>query len=216
MIWCGFFVCVDFVCGTCTKMLVQFINSISLSHCKASQGTAEPPRPPAPAVHPHGTQRVGVRTRPSTLPSSTPEEQTNTSDLPHMSNPTITNRCMQREKSCLLGKKKTTKHTQQNKKNKTLLVSCLGGRGHRGRCNSHQAARTHDPKQLHICPERAQHISETSSILFSCQSAGHRSPPSRRLPPQVPPSTRRTGRRWSPLPAQASPTLPRLPITPAS
>lgn len=129
MIWCVFFVCVDFVCGTCTKMLVQFINSISLSHCKASQGTAEPPRPPAPAVHPHGTQRVGVRTRPSTLPSSTPEEQTNTSDLPHMSNPTITNRCMQREKSCLLGKKKQQNTPNKTKKTKPSWFHVSGGGG---------------------------------------------------------------------------------------
>lgn len=188
-------------------MLVQFINSISLSHCKASQGTAEPPRPPAPAVHPHGTQRVGVRTRPSTLPSSTPEEQTNTSDLPHMSNPTITNRCMQREKSCLLGKKPNKTHpTKQKKQNPLGFMS--RGAGAPGQVQ--QPPSSTDPR-----PKTAPHLPRACTAhlrdkLYPLQLSKRRaSLPT--LPPAATPGPSLNKAHWEEMVPTACPGEPHAP-----
>lgn len=82
-----FFACVNFVCSTCTKTLVQFINRVALSCCKARQGRQSHASPHAP------------------LP---PEHKHTPSDLPYTRNPTITKPCTHKgEKFRLLGKNKS-------------------------------------------------------------------------------------------------------------
>lgn len=97
---------------------------------------------------------VRVRARPRALPSSTREEQTNTSDLPRISNPTITNPCVHtkgRNSVCW-----------KRKNRNPLSVSRLGGTG----------AGAAAPSSTDPPPRAAPHLpgagstAETSSALL--------------------------------------------------
>lgn len=125
--------------------------SLAARHGRGQRSHPSPPRRwPVPAGH-----GVWVRAHPRALPSSTREEQTNTSDLPHMSNPTITNPCVRTKgrNSVCWGKKNP----------KALSVSRLGG--HRRRCSSTEQHRPAPRTAPH--PPGAGSASETSPALLS-------------------------------------------------
>lgn len=104
----------------------SFMKRGTSSCCKAGQGLAEPPVPhPASVARPRG-----VQARPSALLFSTREVQTRTSDLPRMSNPTITNPCARtkgRNSVCWKNNKKKKQTNPKPKKPEPLSVSRLGG-----------------------------------------------------------------------------------------